>query len=95
MKIICSSLVLENAIEKALKKKLNSIQKVKVTRRQILFGNIEVIIDSNLTGSYEDIFDFIPLKWYKIMMFLKQIPEQPITLSIYEDRIDIYCVAVF
>jgi len=95
MKIICSSLVLEKAIEKALKERLNSIKKVKITQKEIAFGKIKVMTESNLAGSYEDTFEFTPLRWYKIMMFLKQIPEQPITLSIYDDKVDVYCVAVF
>lgn len=95
MKIICSSLVLKKAIEKVMKSENNSIKKVKISHREIAFGRIKILTEDNLTESYKDEFEFHPVRWYKIMTFLKQIPEQPITLTIYDDLVDIFCVARF
>lgn len=95
MKIICSSLVLEKAIEKVLKTENNSIKNIKISHKKIFFGRIKVLTEDNLPNSYKDEFEFHPVRWYKIMMFLKQIPEQPITLTIYDDWVDIFCVARF
>ena len=95
MKIICSSLVLEKAIEKVFKSEKNSIKSVKISHREISFGRIKVSTEDNLMDSYNDEFEFHPVRWYKIMKFLKDIPEQPITLTIYDDLVDIFCVARF
>lgn len=95
MKIICSSKVLENAIRKALESKYGSIKTVKITHQKISFGRIKVSTEDNLIESYSDEFEFYPVKWYKVMLFLQQLREQPITLTIYDDLIDVYCVARF
>lgn len=95
MKIICSSEVLESVISKILKKENNSVKKVIVTHKNISFGRINILTEDNLAAGYRDEFEFHPVRWYKIMKFLHEIPEQPITLSIYSDNVDIYCVASF
>lgn len=70
-------------------------KKVKVSHREIAFDRTKIQTEDNLHESYTDVFDFVPVRWYKIMLFLKDIPEQPITLTIYDDLVDIYCVARF
>ena len=95
MEIICSSKELKKAIKDALRRENKSIDKVTIKHRHILFGNIGVFTEDNLIESYYDEFVFIPIRWYRIMKFLKYVPEQPIKLRIYDDLVDIYCVARF
>lgn len=95
MKIICSSSVLKKAIEKAIHEDRKPIKKVTILHQAILFGSIKVGTEDNLIASYKDEFAFDFLKWRRVSEFLKQIPEQPVTLSIYDDSIHIECVACF
>jgi hypothetical protein len=95
MRICCNSLILERTINKVLKRTNNSIKNVKISHNKISFGRIKIQTEDNLSESYCDEFPFIPIRWYRIMKFLKYIPEQPITLTIYDDAVEIYCVAFF
>jgi hypothetical protein len=42
-----------------------------------------------------DHFSFITQKWQRVADFLKMIPEQPITVKLYSESIDINCEACF
>ena len=95
MKIVCSSKYLKKAIKKVLKEEHNSIKTVKITHGSISFGHITVSTEDDLSNSYHDVINFYPIRWYRIMKFMEHLPEQPISLAIYEDLIDIYCVARF
>jgi hypothetical protein len=93
MKIIVNSKTLAARIRQALEWDCNSISHDERSERTI-------IIFSNETHSVEigcairEISDPIKvyrISWYRVMKLCKSIPEQPITVVIMDQSIDVYC----
>jgi hypothetical protein len=91
MKSIVSSKCLHKAIQKAIN--YDNI-KVVVTTEQLELGPVKVKLVSN-EYKHRSEFDFDLSIWIKIMVFLRDLPEQPITCEFTSGTIFIYCVKTF
>jgi hypothetical protein len=93
MKSIVSSQVLHAAIRKAINSKRSKL--VRVTPTELSLGRIKVRLVSNSRDIYYSQFEFDKHLWIRVLVSLRDLPEQPITCEFDDDHIDINCVVRF
>lgn len=96
MKFLANSKYLRNQILKAFEAKCNMIE---CSGNDLIFHgadgetNVEANVHFLIHGTMIEPFDFY--QWANACIFLKTIPEQPITVRVDFDQIEIICAAVF
>lgn len=94
MKFLISSKYFHAKIAEAIGKESYTLS---INHRLIFFsgngGTTEMTIEP--IDKYETSFDFSIAYWRDVVMYLKQLPEQPIKVDLDYDRVEIYGVAVF
>lgn len=90
MKIIVNSKNLGNRIKTALERDCNSIEQTDADT--LLFSNetnrVEVYCAFR---EYSDPIKVDRISWYRVLKLCRSIPEQPITVNIRDEGIDVYC----
>lgn len=94
MKFLINSKTLLDFIKLALQYKSS---RVRAGVDQLTFNALREISMPVEFIVHHDTFDIVfnQFRWQKVQRFLMDIPEQPVTVELYEDRIMISCEAVF
>jgi hypothetical protein len=93
MKLLANSKYLRRKVGMALAAGCNRIEVLSKT--EIIFhGHSSVLADIH-TVEQSNATDFNPIVWAQMYSFLKDIPEQPVTVEISWESVEIYCVAIF
>lgn len=95
MKFIVSSKNLFEIIKLAIQFKA---KRITVSGNSLLFSALrEISLDVHfIIHPYDNyVLSFNQFRWQKVLNFLLDLPEQPITINLHEDRIFIACEALF
>lgn len=94
MKLIVNSKYIASSIKTALESKCLTVECFDNTTLRFSSTVRDIDIGCHFTelGGKED---FNIVLWYRVMRLCKSIPDQPVTIVIYPESIDVYCVHQF